>query len=73
MSRSTDHIYPGREFYNLHPLDQTHLRAAVYDGGDRVGVTDTNGKRPRSIAATSLRPSATKPDGTPYKSGYAPA
>lgn len=44
MSRSTDHIYPGREFYNLHPLDQTHLRAAVYDGGDRVGVTDTNGK-----------------------------
>jgi hypothetical protein len=72
MPHGTDHIRPGREFYNLHPLDQTHLLVADYDGSDRVDVTDTNGKRPRSIAAASLRPSATKPNGGPYKSGYAP-
>lgn len=70
---ANDHIYAGREFYNLHPLDSTHLLVASYDGGNRVDVTDTNGKRPRSILATSLRPSATKKNGDPYKSGYAPA
>ncbi|GAA1100223.1 hypothetical protein [Nocardiopsis metallicus] len=73
MLRNTDHIQPGREFYNLHPLDQTHLLVAAYDGGDRVDVTDTNGKRPRNILASSLRPDTTKPNGEPYKTGYAPA
>lgn len=67
-----DHIYPNRRFVHCHPHDTTTLIVREYDGGDRVKVADPRGRNVRWIEAKSLRPSATKKNGDPYKSGYAP-
>jgi len=70
---ATDHIRPNTRYAACHPLDNIVLIVHEYDGGDRVKVSDPRGKNVRWIDAKQLRPSATKADGTPYKSGYAPA
>ncbi|MBB4931804.1 hypothetical protein F4561_002624 [Lipingzhangella halophila] len=70
----TDHIREGRLFRSLSPYESTTIRVIRYaPGATRVDVADTRGKNPRSILASSLRPSATKPNGSRYRSGYAPA
>lgn len=73
MPRDTSHIQPNRRYVHCHPLDSTTVIVREYDGGDRVKVSDPRGKNVRWIDAKQIRPSATKADGTPYKSGYAPA
>lgn len=70
---ANDHIYPGRKFAHCHPLDSTTLIVREYNGGDRVKVADVRGRNVRWISAKQIRPSATKPNGEPYKTGYAPA
>ncbi|WP_435108113.1 hypothetical protein [Nocardiopsis synnemataformans] len=72
ISPTNPHIYAGREFVSLAPRDSITLVVAEYDGGEKVTVTDTNGKRKRSIKASSLLPTGIRPDGTRIKNGYAP-
>lgn len=67
------HIQPNRRYIHCHPHENTMIVVREYDGGDRVKVADPRGKHVRWIDAKMLRPSATKPNGEPYKSGYAPA
>lgn len=73
MPRSTDHIQPNKRYVHCHPLDSTTLIVREYDGGDRVKVSDVRGRNVRWISAKQIRPSAIKPNGEPYKTGYAPA
>ncbi|MEE2040083.1 hypothetical protein Q8791_22970 [Nocardiopsis sp. CT-R113] len=69
-----DHIRPGRKFRDLNPMSSTVLKVRGYvdPHTGRVRVSDVHGKRERPIKASSLRPSATKPNGGRYVSGFAP-
>jgi hypothetical protein len=66
------HIYPGCTFSHRDARDTAVLVVHTCDGGPRVTATNAAGKHLRTMDARGLRPAATKPDGSPYSSGYAP-
>ncbi|WP_160051224.1 hypothetical protein [Nocardiopsis sp. FR26] len=68
-----DHIRPGRLFADLDRRSSTVLKVQGYvdPATGMVRVSDVHGKRERPIKASSLRPSATKPNGDRYRSGFA--